>query len=203
LYARWLTLKTKYGIKDDVENERPVFAAQRLYSAGLRQAGLSRDGQVEKKIANLVAQNKLPVMRSHIELELQDPAGAMRRFKKDSVDDAACFAQTLERLEGDIDAMRMRANAWAKGDIAAIGRLSYAERDAACDDAMMGSAAIKEVLEQQDAQRRMRKLWLEAAEHALATNRSTFAMLRLSAILADDGLVAALREKGYQVESPQ
>jgi hypothetical protein len=44
--------------------------------------------------------------------------------------------------------------------------------------------------------------WLAAAETALGTNKSTFAMLSMSELLNPDGLVASLRAKGYQVDEP-
>ena len=54
----------------------------------------------------------------------------MRDFKKSSLDDLACFSKTIERLETDIDAMRIRANAWAKGDLDMIRKLVYCRRRA-------------------------------------------------------------------------
>jgi hypothetical protein len=44
--------------------------------------------------------------------------------------------------------------------------------------------------------------WLEAAERALSVNRSTFGALDLRDLLAPDGLLARLREQGYQVDEP-
>lgn len=74
---------------------------------------------------------------------MDDPVKMIKEFKTGSMDDAACFAKTLERLETDIDAMRVRANAWAKGDLEVIRTLGYADRDGACKSAMHCSAAIK------------------------------------------------------------
>lgn len=49
----------------------------------------------------------------------------------------------------------------------------------------------------------MRKLWLEAADHALANHTTSFAMPTMKDILAGDGLLAALLAKGYTVEAPE
>jgi hypothetical protein len=202
VYARWRVLKARYGVKDDAENERPVFAADTLYRAGLKQSGLSTTDEVAKAVDKLVQKRGLKVMRSHVTLEMKDPARTMKEFKQGSMDDAACFAATLDRLESDLDAMRVRANAWAKGDMEVIRKLSYADREAACNSAMSSSPALKAVLDEQSVEQRMRKLWLEAAEQALAANDSTFAMLKLKDILAGNDLLAALQAKGYLVEAP-
>ena len=202
VYARWLALKAKYGVSDDTESERPIFAAETLYRAGLQHAGLSTGDEVRKAIQQLVAKNKIKVMRSNVVLEMPDPAGTLKQFKKGSIDDAACFAKTIERLESDIDAMRVRANAWSKGDLTLMRTLSFADREGACKSAMESSAAIKNGMGLDGARQRMRKLWLEAAEHALANHATSFAMLRLHEILADDNLIAALQAKGYTVQAP-
>ena len=202
VYARWRVLKDKYGISDDAESERPIFVAETLYRAGLQQAGLSTRDEVSSAIYALVKKNKVKIMYSHVELEMADPAKTLKEFKKGAIDDGACFAKTLERLETDIEAMRVRANAWAKGDLDVIRKLSFADRDEACNSAMENSAAVREGLGLEGTEQRMRKLWLEAAENALANNTSTFAMLKLKTILKGDNLLAALQAKGYTVQAP-
>jgi hypothetical protein len=204
VYARWLVLKAKYlGNNDDVERERPFFAAERLYRAALQQAGLTTIDEVADQVEKMVRKTKIKITSSHVRLDIDDPAAAIKEFKAGSMDDAACFAKTLERLETDLDAMRVRANAWSRGDLSAIGKLDFADRDAACKSAMQTTRAVSERIEGEGLERRMRKLWLEAAERALATNRSTFAMLKVRYILAGDDLVAALQAKGYRVEAPE
>lgn len=203
VYARWRVLKAKYGIKDDVESERPYFAADRLYRAGLQHAGLSTSDDVMRSIEKMVKTSKIKVMYSHVTLEMKDPANTIKQLKKGAIDDIACFTKTIERMETDVDAMRVRANAWAKDDLAVIRTLSYADNRAACSKAMENSAALQDALADQDPEKRMRKLWLEAAEKALATNASTFAVLRLKNILEGNDIVAALEAKGYKVEAPE
>ncbi len=203
VYARWRLLKAKYGVKDDVERQRPLFAAEALYRAGLRHAGLSNSNEVMKTLDQLIKKYKVKTMHSHVTLDTSNASAALKQFKKSPMDDVACFDKTLRRLETEIDTMRLRANAWAKGDVAAIRALGYSDRDAACFSAMTSNAAIREQIAAQDPERRMRRLWLEAAEKALATNHTSFAALSLKKILDGDDLVAALKEKGYTVEAPE
>jgi hypothetical protein len=45
--------------------------------------------------------------------------------------------------------------------------------------------------------------WVAAAEKALETNASTFAMVHIREILAPTGVIAKLQAKGYTVEPPK
>lgn len=204
VYARWLPLRKKYLNDDtDYERYRPLFAAELLFSKGLQQAGLSNGGEVGDAIAAIVQRAGIKTTSSNVQLPIDDPVRMIKEFKKSPIDAAACFAATLDRLETDIDAMRARANAWAKGDLAGIRALSFADRDQACGAAMLDSAFAKSQPGLMALRARMREAWLASAEQALAANLSTFGVLKLQTILAPDGIVEALRAKGYTVEAPE
>lgn len=202
VYARWRVLKEKYGIGDDAESERPVFVAETLYRAGLKQAGLATSDEVSKTIQALLAKNHVKVMDSRVQLDIPNPGKTLKEFKQGSMDDAACFKTTIERLETDIEVMRKRANAWATGDLDEIRKLSFADREAACQSAIASSPALRDGMGLVGAEKRVRKLWLEAAEHALATYDTSFAMLALSNILRSDYVMTDLQAKGYTVQAP-
>jgi hypothetical protein len=119
------------------------------------------------------------------------------------MEDLTCFTKTLQRLDGDIEAMRVRANAWANGNIAEIARLDYEERDEACGDALLNSPVTRTTPELQNVRVRIRANWLKAAEKSLATNTSTFALLRMQDIVGPTSYLADLQAKGYTVESPK
>jgi hypothetical protein len=71
VYARWLPLKAKYlGDNDSIERERPIFAAETLFSAGLKQAGLTRGMPVSSKIDALIKQHKIKVTETGIKLDM-------------------------------------------------------------------------------------------------------------------------------------
>jgi uncharacterized protein YbaP (TraB family) len=203
VYARWLPLKAKYlGDSDSIERERPIFAAETLFSAGLKQAGLTRGTPVNSKIYALVKQYKVKVIETGIKLDMDGASDMVKDFKKSSLADVACFDKTLTGLESDIDAMRVRANAWAKGDIEVIQKLSYADRESECDNAMLSADFVKNHASLQNVKERMRTAWLASAEQAIGSNISTFGVLPLSNILGADSYLAALKAKGYQVDSP-
>jgi hypothetical protein len=119
------------------------------------------------------------------------------------VEDVACFTKTLERLEGDIDAMRVRANAWANGNIAEMSSLDYAERDKACNDAIFNSQFAKNAPAFQHLPERIRANWMKAAEKALADNTATFALLPMKNVIGPQSYLADLQAQGYTVESPK
>ena len=203
VYARWLPLKAKYlGDNDSIERERPIFVAETLFRAGMQQAGLSKGYEVNRKLDGIVKQHKIKVIKTGIQLPTDDASSMMKDFKKSQLADAACFSKTLDRLESDLDAMRVRANAWAKGDLEAIQKLSFPDQETECGDAMLNAEFTKSRPAFQNVKERMQAAWVSAAEKALANNNSTFATLRLADILKPDGYLAALKAKGYTVESP-
>jgi hypothetical protein len=204
LYARWLVLKRKYiGNDDGIERERPIFVADALFRKGLDHAGLTSSREVRDAIEKIVKKHRIKLTPSEVKLALDDPARAIKDFKQSSLDDVACFSKTIERLETDLDAMRVRANAWAKGDLEGIQKLRYADQGQACAGALTDSAFAKARPEFQSMHARMQEKWLAAAEKSLATNASTFAVLQLRDILDPKGYVAALQAKGYVVEQPE
>ena len=204
VYARWSVLKQKYiGEDDGVERYRPFFAAQELTEAGLKKSGLSGGIEVRKQIEGIAKKRGVKFTQTGFMVDLDDPARVLKDFKQSQMDDTACFTRTLERFEGDIDAMRMRANAWAKGNIAEISNLDYAEREDACNNAILNSPAARKHPAFQNLRERRLASWLTAAEKSLANNTSTVAMLSMSDILGPKSYLAELQAKGYTVESPK
>jgi hypothetical protein len=204
VYARWLVLKSKYlGDDDDIERERPIFAANALYRKALEQAGLNGAPAAGKTLDKLIKQSGIKQTGTGIKLAVDDPVTMLREFKKTPLEDAACFAHTLTRLEVDIEAMRVRANAWAIGDLPTIEKLSYAGVQGACNAAIMNSTVVQRRPGMQAVEARILESWVAAAEKSLATNTSTFATLQLKDMLDPKGYMAALQAKGYVVEKPE
>jgi hypothetical protein len=204
VYARWQVLKGKYiGDNDSIERRRPIFVADTLLGAGIGKSGLTQNTGVEELIEKAAKRDKVKITSTTLSMEVDDPRGLMKEFKKSQVEDVACFTKTLERLEGDIDAMRVRANAWANGNIAEISSLDYAERDKACNDAIFNSEFAKHSPAFQHLPERIRANWFKLAEKALADNASTFALLPMKDVVGPASYLADLQAKGYTVESPK
>ncbi|MFC5551428.1 TraB/GumN family protein [Massilia aerilata] len=204
VYARWSVLKQKYiGDDDGIERYRPFFAAQKLQDAGMQKSGLSGGIEVRKQIESLAKKRDVKLTQTGFSVNLDDPGRLLKDFKQSQLEDTSCFTKTLARFEGDIDAMRMRANAWAKGNIAEISNLDYAEREDACNDAILNSPAAQKHPAFQNLRERRLASWLKAAERSLANNTSTVALLPMSDILGPKSYLTVLQAKGYTVESPK
>ena len=203
-YARWLALKEKYiGADDGIERQRPFFAAETLMRKGLSHAGLSNDSDVTKAIDKLARQHNVKFTSTHVSLEMEDPVKTVRNFKKSPMEDAACFARTLDRLETDIGAMRARAAAWAIGDMDVIRKVDFNTMEQACKEALFGAGGLRDQAALKDAEQRQRAKWLAAADKALAANSSTFALLSMRELMNPKGLLAELQAKGYTVQAPE
>ena len=203
VYARWQPLKQRYfDNDDDVERERPSFIAGQLWSRALKQADLTGGSAILKTIDKIAEKHKVKVTNPSVQFAIKDPAKAVREFKKSPMDDVPCLIKTIERLEGELDVMRARANAWAVGDIDDIRKLNYGERTA-CAQALSSSSLAKNQPEFKTLEETATTAWVNAAEKALAANTSTFAVVSLKDIFDPKGVIATLQAKGYTVEPPK
>lgn len=204
VYARWSVLKQKYiGNDAGIEEERPVFAAQTLSSRAQAVIGMNGSNAVIQRIYELGKNWKIPITETSISVPVENPRETLRDFKKSQLDDVACFTQTIDRLEKDLDTMRQRANAWATGDLPAMRRLDFPDEKIACNAALVESKWMSGVKGGADMRQRVKTAWLAAADKSLATNRSTLAVLWMHELTSPDGMLAALRARGYQIEEPE
>lgn len=202
LYARWLPLRSRYlGDDDDVEQWRPIFAAQELYETALRQHGLVMYEGVWPAAEKLARKLRVRVVEPEVKLKISKARAAIKDFKSMPLDDVDCFARTIHRLENDLDLMRERANAWAVGDVPRLQRLAPAERASACIGVILDSSLMRE-RGLTDVPERIRAAWVQAAEQALVRNASTVAVVSVEELLRPDGYLARLRQRGYVVEDP-
>ena len=93
--------------------------------------------------------------------------------------------------------MQARARAWALGDVDTLRSLPHSVDDRiACLAAVSSSQRIRDlVIKAQDD-------WMIEAEDALARNKTTLAVQSMDRLLGNDGILAAMRAKGYTVEGP-
>ncbi|MFO1388389.1 TraB/GumN family protein [Cellvibrio sp.] len=203
IYARWATLKEKYIGKDtDIEKNRPIFVATELFKKSIDKSDMAPDDSIRWAIENIVRVHNIKTTKPTLMHELKNARATVKKFKKSSVDDTECFARTIERLETDLGAMRVRANAWAKGDLETLRNLPYHNEREDCETAVLNSE-IAQDLGMQNLKQVLKEQWLAAAELALANNESTFAMLPMAEIYKSDGYLAALAAKGYSIEHPE
>lgn len=201
-YARWQALKERYiGSDGGVEKRRPLFAAQELFAAAMKKSNLDTQDRAWPVVAEAIKAHSPTVTVVREPIVIKDVKPLLKEWSKTTLDDLACFDNTMTHIETDLDAMRARANAWATGDVAALRALPPAYRWEACNNAIT-EAGIGKRLGFGDAQRKLRAKWLAAAETALARNTVSFATLSLVDMLGAEGYLAALEAKGYTVIAP-
>jgi len=203
IYTRWLVLKHKYLGKDSsIEKMRPIFASQKLFDKAIKKIGLKGETGIEKKIRKIAKKNKLVFIKPTITIDLKKPKKAIKKFKKTQVNDLQCFTMTLDRLESDLTTMRLRANAWAKGDVSTIKELSFPSQYKACSSALLNNEIALD-MGMENLPTQARDLWIEEAKKALNKNKSTFSHLSISNLLGDESYLKILASEGYQVEVPK
>lgn len=203
LYARWLPLKQKYFANDDdIERERPVFVAQELYRRVMVEAGLAKGTDPREVLGKLAKKHDIKITSTSVQTQIKSPVQTVREFKKTVMEDVPCLAATMNSLDTDVAAIRVRANAWAVGELDAIEKLDFNERETACTNAFLSSAIVKLQPEILTMRQRTSENWMSAAEKSLENNTSTFAVLGMKDVLSPQGLLAKLKAKGYTVEKP-
>lgn len=203
VYQRWLVLKKRYlGRNKAAEKRRPIMAANKLFGEALDDNDLSQKQRVWPVLRKAAKKAKIVITEPKETIEIADPKKTFREMAKTPLADAACFEATLQRLETDLDSMKARANAWAVGDLQTLIDMPHVEESRVCADALLATQ-IAEREGISDLRERMRQRWLQAAEAALAKNASTVAALPIENLLRSDGMLAALRERGYTVVAPQ
>ncbi len=202
VYQRWLLLKKKYiGNSKSIEKQRPIFASRKLFDKALGKTGLTRKTGITKKLTKVAKKNDIKIMRPSIKIELDDPKASIKTFKKSTMDDIQCFSKTLERIETDLMTMSTRAKAWSYGDVKTIKALPYVENDSICNTTVLESSVGQDLgLDETRAQ--LKTQWLTMAQTALQENKTTFAILPISFLLKEQGVLSELAAVGYQIEEP-
>jgi hypothetical protein len=202
LYARWQVLKQRYiGRDGSVENWRPIFAASKLYDEAVGSVGLSGRDVVHAELNDTMKARGLKPVSVSARVKVQNPKRVLKEFKNAQFADVECFEKTLDRVERDLPALSARADAWARGDVQALGTLPNPDLGDVCERAMLGGQfAAKYGMDTLEAQSRVK--WIAEAEASLARHRTTFAILPMNDVLSPKGMIAALAAKGYAVEAP-
>lgn len=203
LYARWVAIKARYAPRDDeIDHLRPAYALESIYDKALDQIGLQKDFDVWTSVRRLARRHHVRVTIHDFDIFLRHPNDAFRQLAAAPADTGLpCFEARLPLLEDDLRAIRLRANAWATGDIQALLQSGPIEERFDCAETIRAAPALEGPVNEMKT--RLVNDWLRAADDALAKNRSTVAVQLMSRLLAPDGVLAALRAKGYTVEAPE
>lgn len=206
-YRRWEALRQKYvgqynnDEEADIERWRPMFAAVELYSRAIDKTGMTTSSVVWPVLRDAAKKHSVKITNAAYEPKIENLRGAVKEFKNTALADQDCFNKTMDRIETDIELMKRRANAWAKGDITEIRALPSSDQRVACETAIMNASFIK-TLGMQDISAQIEASWLAAVEKALAANKVTVSTLTIRQLSLQNNYLAKLKAKGYTVVEP-
>jgi hypothetical protein len=202
LYARWSALKVRYSPPAKIDRWRPALAAFILYSKALDAAQLSDQDVVWPVVEKAAKHNKVEIRRPEVALQIKDPKGLINEYaKSDFTAETRCFEGLVTRMEHDMPQLQAQANAWATGDIEPLRKVSTDSPEMRCVEVLMGTPRLASMLE--EARRKVRLELVLAMEGALQRNADTLAVLSVGELMASDGVLQELRQRGYQVIEPQ
>jgi len=196
LYARVAALEAKYDPHDSrLEELRPMLAAERLMTRVLDASGLALHNEVQQTVLSLARERGVRIRQD--KLRIEDPVNVLKDVGATPLSaEIACLDAVVSRLETDIGPMQARARAWALGDVAALRELPHPDDRTACIAAVSTSERVRGLIA------RAQDDWLLVVEDSLARNRGTLAVQSMDRLLGEHGALAALRERGYDVQGP-
>lgn len=208
VYARFSAARAEYfPDNDDIGKLRPLFAGGRMMDVVREQEELVSPRDIGRRIERLLKRNK-SLERIEIEVKV-DMKGSFRSLAAraetfvDNVPrdlELACFEFQLRRIERDVEAMKYRADSWARGYIDEfLGVPLPGDDEDPCLQIATSSSEQELVL---GMQAELDQRWLDEAERALTSYRSTFAILGITELLSENGLLSELEAKGYEIDVP-
>jgi hypothetical protein len=209
VYERYLSIKSKHFPEvNDLERLRPIVAGPSLLGGIYRRAGLTSGSGVLKKIDSLVRRQhgvkriKVNSLASRMS-KANKRAGAVNILNGATAQqELACFEAALEQVEQDIAVLQQRANAWAQNQMYELRTLTEYTLGAPTCQVNMSSTDSAEEAELKEKTKQTVEEWLAAAEKALQSNVSTFAVVPIEKLLNnDDALLSHFRQKGYVVNN--
>ncbi len=208
LYQRFEALKALYFPKDkDIEQLRPVSAGQNMVREIQQQNGLMQNNDIMNRIKRLVGKKRgIRQTSTLVKVKLEGGYGTLAERAEKLVNslpsgqETACLESQIHRMESDLEEMKSRAISWAQGYVRDFRNVRFrGDEDDPCLVMLMASSenqTITELMKQSQQQ------WLAAADKALASNQTTFAVLNISEMFRENGLLAQLKAKGYEVKEP-
>jgi flavin-binding protein dodecin len=225
LYQRFSILKARYFPKNsDIERLTVSAATNSMQQEILEHQNLTLkriDMSKWLKANKRIVRTDTSVGRVHgiTAKELKALTAAMKQVVETPAyaeAEVACFEDILAYFEKDLEPVKRRANAWAKGRIDDLVDPTplYGERSE-CTDSISASAdlpAMQKLVkdypglaaalapDRVEMLKKSGQKWLDAAESALSRNTTTFSRLAVNDVVDKAGLVSQLEAKGYKVE---
>ena len=203
VYLRWRSLQGRLLAHQSYEHTRPIIAAVDLYESAVDRSGLnSDDHNIWRTVKRNAHSHRVRILAITVDWQRDRAFDWLREFNDiPREEEVACLERTIERIETDLEPMRHRANLWSVGDVEGLLEQTYPDDRMACFKTLFSVSKWHDQLGHAYAQ--LSDEWLAAVDSALNKNKSTFAVLPISQLLASDGWLAKLRAKGYLIEDPK
>lgn len=188
----WLEVAERYGLKARrYQRLRPLFAGEALLDDALASIGLETDERLLKAIKRLAKRHDVELISADVGVDINEGLGYFESISP--ANSQACFQAVLGALDKDVAASRGRAIAWADGDAAGLAVTGAGKIHSTCRTTPLDGAGAA------DARLASRMSWLDSAEALLRGHEVSLAVLPVEEILSQQGLLADLKSRGYEV----
>ena len=180
-----------------VVRQRPLMAMTQLFEADRAQQRLRSGRSVGATVEKLARAQRMPVTRATIEIRTQDVDAVLKQLAgMPGAAEVNCLKTGIESLETDQGTSALRARAWAVGDVATLRKLVVPNVRAVCTDVLSLIPSLQAALQSANQQ------WLDATHRVLNERPISFAVRSIEDILAPDGVLKVLRDRGDVIEGP-
>lgn len=224
--VKWVVLTEPYRGGDGIDALRPTLAWEALRRAAMDRHGLAHY-DIAAGASAIAKKHNVPVRTLRAGREIMfvwnvDPVVESINPKKDDVaevigridyGDLGCLMANLDLLEPVIQMRKLQASAWARGDLEGLNkdggirlRDCVTELVAAVSGGRLpGSIDVEKAQDRyhranRDSNKEVQRHWMSAVLDAVRKNPVTFSVLPIDRLLAEDGYLAALRDKGFVLE---
>jgi uncharacterized protein YbaP (TraB family) len=194
LYQRYAAQRSRYTSDSNKwERYRPIVASAFLEQAAFHSVGLSARLDLGAAVRALAKKQDVPVD----EVKIAGVGDFLETLKTMTpATENACVDASLVTIETGLPRLIDRARAWSTGDVERIQQLSQPAEVDACLAALDSGGSNRDLIA------RVREAWLAAIEKNLQSGTPTLAVVNMDLLLDKGGLLAALRARGYEVDSP-
>lgn len=198
-YEQFLNLKKSFARNQKkIEKLTPLFVAQELYQGAQREYGLIGSQKISKAIDKLAKKNKKKLQITKINVrEKIEPKPIFNAIENLSdAEHQECLSLAMKTLDNKISSLINYALLWADGDPQALVDQTHPPVQDVCADFFLSSQQARRII------KKSQELWLDAAQQALETNRSSFAVMELDQVIEPNGLLRQLAARGYKLIGP-
>jgi hypothetical protein len=195
----------------NVEKWRPMFAAEALRSEALKtylgKSPTKPPTNLWSTLHRIAKERGIKIASPSVSIKVPptEMRATIKQFNSQSLDDLACFTDSIAFVEAlaDVERIEIRAKAWATGDLAMLRQLSPLPNFRDACNAALATSETAASYAVGDIPKRLRTAWMNEVETSMLVNASTLALLPIDEILAVDGRLDTLRTKGYAIEEPK